>query len=89
MYADDTVLYTPNKTSAEGLKVMEENHSFVTEWCNNNKLTVNIAKTKHMVVGNTPGDNLIVRNQLCHNNQQIELVTNYSCVSKLQSFWFP
>ena len=78
MYADDTVLYTSNKTSVEGLKVMEENLGFVTEWCNNNKLTVNIAKTKHMVVGNTPGDNLIVRNQLCHNNQQIELVTNYN-----------
>ena len=57
---------------------MEENLSFVIEWCDINKLIVNIAKTKHMVVGNTPGDNLIVRNQLCHNNRQTELVTNFN-----------
>ena len=31
-----------------------------------------------MVVGYKPGDNLIVRNQPCHNNQQIELVINYN-----------
>ena len=47
------------------MKLIEENLGFVIEWCNNKKVTTNIAKTKYMVVGNTPGDNLIVRNQLC------------------------
>ena len=78
IYADDTVLYTSYKASAEGLKVMEENLGLVTEWRNNNTLTVNITKTKHMIVGDIPGDTLVVRNQLCHNNQQIEMVTNYN-----------
>ena len=31
-----------------------------------------------MIVGDIPGDNLVVRNQLCHNNQHIEMVTNYN-----------
>ena len=78
MYADDTVLYTSSKTFDEGYNKLEANLHAVIKWCTNNRLTLNISKTKHMIVGHAPGDNIVVNKRLQYNQQQIEIVSDYS-----------
>ena len=57
---------------------MEANLHAVIKWCTNNRLTLNISKTKHMIVGHAPGDNIVVNKCLQYNQQQIEIVSDYS-----------
>ena len=78
MYADDTVLYTSSQTLVEGFMHLEQNLSLIIDWCNKNKLTMNIGKTKHMIISPTMNENLVVENNLTYNNQQIEIVSDYN-----------
>ena len=39
LYADDTVLFHPDKT------VLQRNLNLVTNWCNDNLLTINVKKS--------------------------------------------
>ena len=70
MYADDTVVYT-SSTNA-GFLNLESDLCSITKWCNNNKLTLNIGKTKHMVVGSTLNDHLVAT------KKKIEIVNEYN-----------
>ena len=51
LYADDAVLYMANQCSrlATGTDL-----SKLTSWCNENRLTINVKKTKYMVVSPVP-----------------------------------
>ena len=74
MYADDTVVYTSSKTMDEGFSNLER-----SKWCNNNnRLTLNIGKTKHMIIGPTLNENLVVQNKLHYNNKKIDIVSEYN-----------
>ena len=64
MYADDTVVYTSAKTIDEGFTTLENNLHSIINWCNNNRLTLNVGKTKHMVISPSLKDNLAVFNNL-------------------------
>ena len=50
-YADDTVLYSTNSNEAAVHANIKQNINLLFDWCNNNKLTVNIKKTKLMLFG--------------------------------------
>ena len=50
IYADDIVLYTSSKTMSEGYTNLEANLHSIIDWCNTNKLTLNVGKTKHMLI---------------------------------------
>ena len=78
MYADDTVVYTASKTLDEGYTHLERNLGLIIDWCNNNKLTLNVGKTKHMVIGPTLNENLVVGKNLIYKNKQIEIVSEYT-----------
>ena len=78
MYADDTVVYTFSKTLEEGYTHLERNLCSIIDWCNTNKLTLNISKTKHMIIGPTLNENLVVVKNLHYKNQQIEIVREYN-----------
>ena len=78
MYADDTVVYTSSKTIDEGFAHLESNFTSIVDWCSNNKLTLNIGKTKHMLIGPTLKDNLAVARNLQYGNQKIEIVREYN-----------
>ena len=47
MYANDTVVYTSSKTIEEGFTNLERSLCSIINWCDNNRLTLNIGKTKH------------------------------------------
>ena len=48
MYADDTVLYAGNLDTKQLRKGVQQDLCSVQNWCNRNKLTLNIKKTKYM-----------------------------------------
>ena len=78
MYADDTVLYTSSKTMSEGYTNLEANLHSIIDWCNTNKLTLNVGKTKHMLISSNLKDDLVVANNLQYNNKKIEVVSEYN-----------
>ena len=47
----------------------------VVDWCNKNKLTINVSKTKHMVIGQMLTENFP---HLQYNDQKIEVVKEYN-----------
>ena len=69
MYADDTVVYTSSNTMDEGFSNLERSLCSIIKWCNNNRLMLNIGKTKHMIIGPTLNENLVVQNNLHYNNK--------------------
>ena len=78
MYADDTVVYTSSNTMDEWFSNLERSLCSMIKWCNNNRLTLNIGKTKHMIIGPTLNENLVVQNNLHYNNKKIDIVSEYN-----------
>ena len=50
MYADDTVLYSTHIDPVTSIKNCQCLMDTLSKWCQENKLTINIGKTKHMFV---------------------------------------
>ena len=78
MYADVTVLYTSTMNSIDVQASLSNNLDRIFEWCRINRLTINVGKTKHIVIGQPPVDDTVVENNVYHNNQKIELVSEYT-----------
>ena len=51
LYADDTVIYLSGKNTMKVKETLQKNINKFVEWCEINKLTINIRKTKVMVFG--------------------------------------
>ena len=50
MYADDTVIYFAHKNVNAACMKVEVALRTISKWCEINKLTINVNKTKHMLV---------------------------------------
>ena len=50
LYADDTILYSADTDVYQACAKNRETLIRLCEWCNLNRLTINVGKTKHMVV---------------------------------------
>ena len=50
LYADDTILYSADSDMYKACAKNRETLILLYEWCNLNRLTINVSKTKHMVV---------------------------------------
>ena len=50
LYADDTVIYFADRNPQHACTMVEQTLLDVYEWCQQNRLTINIKKTKHMLV---------------------------------------
>ena len=50
MYADDTLLLNSGKTPQESVENSQRSLNIVAEWCDMNKMSINIGKTKFMVI---------------------------------------
>ena len=76
LYADDTVLYVADKNPDLAATCLEEGLCKLSEWCILNKLTVNVKKTKHMVL-TPPG-----RDRVCKavnlNGEALDTVRTYN-----------
>ena len=77
MYADDAVIYSSDENPY--LAMAEANMCFnsLIHWCNENKLTLNYGKTKHMLVGNK-----IPVNRCRH----AQIIAPNTCLSNVQSY---
>lgn len=52
MFADDTIIYVKGSDSAEGEIKLNKVLFIVENWMNLNKLKMNAAKTKYMIIRN-------------------------------------
>ena len=50
LYADDTVIYVSSKSPRDACKRLENGLTKLSRWCNTNKLSINVKKTKLLVV---------------------------------------
>ena len=51
LYADDIVLYTCSKDPVKASSDMQNDLNTITNWCDNNRLTINTGKTKCVIFG--------------------------------------
>ena len=51
LFADDTALYCSTKSSTHLQQMLNEDLASVAEWLNDHKLTLNVAKSKFMIIG--------------------------------------
>ena len=56
MYADDTLLLNTGKTIEEVMESSQKALDIVTKWCDSNKMSINISKTKFMIVNSSTTD---------------------------------
>ena len=54
LYADDTVLYAQDENPDFALAKLQEGVGDFVDWCNKNKLSLNVEKTKAMFFGSRP-----------------------------------
>ena len=50
LYADDTVLYVSHESYKRAADLLDEGLHILSKWCVENKLTINVKKTKHLIV---------------------------------------
>lgn len=80
MYADDSTLYKSAQTMAEITSVLNKELQLVYEWITNNKMVLNISKTKSIVFGtkyslrSKPQLNLSLNNVAVEQVQEIKLL---------------
>ena len=53
LFADDTALYCSAKSSTDLQQMLNEDLASVAEWLNDHKLTLNVAKSKFMIIGSS------------------------------------
>ena len=53
LFADDTALYCSVKSSTDSQQILNEDLASVAEWLNDHKLTLNLAKSKFMIIGSS------------------------------------
>ena len=51
LYADDTVIYLSGNNTLTTVAKIQEDITRLYEWCSRNRLTINIQKTKAMIIG--------------------------------------
>ena len=51
LYADDTVIYSTNNNEEAAYNDVKHDLKLLMTWCSNNQLTVNIKKTKMLLLG--------------------------------------
>ena len=55
MYADDTVLYTPDANFENSMRKMHSDVQVLSSWCVENGIRMNTDKTKTMSFGSAKG----------------------------------
>ena len=53
LFADDTALYCSAKSSSDLQQMLNEDLASVAKWLNDHKLTLNVAKSKFMIIGSS------------------------------------
>ena len=77
LFADDTALYSVQQNFAELQLKLNEDLALVNDWLTTHKLTLNVSKTKLMVIAG--------RQKLAH-VEEIELLVNENTIEQTDSF---
>jgi len=79
LYADDLVFFVDATNLGEGIKKINECYLNLVNWCNENKLTINTAKTKVMYFykANDHKSKNLLGNVIRLNNEDIEVVQTF------------
>ena len=78
LYADDTVLYFAHGDPVIACKTVESALAKVINWCSQNKLTINIKKTKHMLFKASRSTELPIEYTVRMGNCVLENVNSYN-----------
>ena len=77
LYADDTVVYTVGVDMEVAMTNLQSNLNHISEWCNRNKLTINVGKTKAMIFGTRNKIKRYSTWKLTLNGRGVDFVTSY------------
>ncbi len=77
LYADDTALIYSGKTNTEISKVLNSELTAIKQWLDNSKLTLNIKKSKSMLIGSARKLKTTSELNILLNNQNIIQVDHY------------
>ena len=77
LYAVDTVLVTSANIYHVAHRDMQHDLDNIANWCKSNKLTINISKTKCMLLGTKHNIKKTRYHPLCINNINLEYVLSY------------
>ena len=77
LYADDTVVYTVDVDMEVAMTNLQSNLNHIGEWCNRNKLTINVGKTKAMIFGTRNKIKRYRTGKLTLNGRGVDFVTSY------------
>ena len=75
MYADDTLLVNSGTTILESVEKSQKTLDIVNKWCILNKMTINIGKTKYMIVSPSTVDSTSI--ELYIQNVKLSIVHVY------------
>ena len=78
LYADDTVIYASSKKENNLRKQLQRDMNKLSQWCYNNKLTINTDKTKLMLFGTKNMREKVGAPSITFRDEIIEEVTHYN-----------
>ena len=78
LYADDTAIFVRGQNVNEINRILNDELAKVSDWLNNNKLTLNVKKTKVMLFGS--------KIKLSRINDILDVKIKNSCVEQVNSF---
>ena len=78
LYADDCVLYTSHRKSTVVQAILQSDASKLANWCNINLLSINVRKTKTMLVGTRQKLAVTQPLEISLNNAVLESVISYN-----------
>ena len=82
MFADDSTLYTSGHSVDEIQRSLQNNLNAVTTWCEDNRMVLNVAKTKCMLITTKQRRHHLRNNQLATtlNDQDLQQVTQHKVI---------
>ena len=78
LYADDTAIFVRSQNGNEINRILNDELAKVSDWLNNNKLTLNVKKPKVMLFGS--------KIKLSRNNDILDVKIKNSCIEQVNSF---
>ena len=77
LYAEDTVLYTANASFADSVSKMQTDINSLSEWCEQNGVSVNANKTKIMTFGSPKALRELPPFEIKYNDLPLQIVSSY------------
>ena len=83
LYADDTVIYQSGVTGHEAAKILQDDINNFIGWCGENKLTLNVKKTKIMIFASRSRVKKANKVKILINNKPVQIVPTFKYLGLL------